>query len=165
MRTDKAKEVVLALYPNKRGIGYAILNGPEELIEYGQYHASRLGSAAHIKWVRNYLDYYEPTLVLLRADHEIFLKSERLKKLIKLIYKETSLQGREVHQYSRKHIQEVFSSFNSKSKFAISKKLIEWFPRLKAYAMPYRKEWVSEHTNAGIFDALSLAITHYYLVD
>lgn len=165
MKDNESKEVVLALYPNKRGIGFAVLNGPEELIEYGQRHISPLSMCNSLKRVREYLNYYEPTVVLLRADHEVYLKSERVKKLIHLISKESRKEGREVHQYSRRQIRETFSSFKAKSKYAISRKLIEWFPKLESYAMPYRKQWMSEHHNVGIFDALALAITHYYLVD
>lgn len=163
MTSKTANEVVLALYPNRRGIGYAVFNSPKELVAFGQGYIRPMSNTKCLKRIKEYLEYYKPNIILIRAERDTYLKSTRTRKLINRICREAGIQGMDVYQYSRRQIKETFIAFNAFSKYQISQKIVTWFPDLKGYAFPDRKRWMSEHSNTGIFDAMALAVTHYYL--
>ena len=39
---------------------------------------------------------------------------------------------------------------------------MEWFSELKAFEYPKRTAWDTEDYNAGVFDAVSLAVVFWY---
>ena len=157
-------KTILALFPNRWGIGYAIFNTPKDLVDYGIGYVQHVNNKRSITRVKKYLDYYKPDIVLIRnIPHSSVIKCKRTNKLINTISEIVTQKGLGIHHYSRTQIKDVFQQFDVSSKFEISKKIIEWFPSLEARAIPKRKKWMTENSNMGIFDAISLGITHFYL--
>jgi len=156
-------QTVLALYPNRYGIGYAVFDHPEELVEFGIGYVRPLNLKKSFKRVKGYISYYKPDVIIVRSTDSSKKVGKRNAQLIEKICKEARLQGLEVHSYTRTQIKDVFLQFQVKSKFQISQKLIEWYPKLKPYRFPKQKAWMGENHNTGIFDAVSLAMTYYYL--
>ena len=66
---------------------------------------------------------------------------------------------------SREHIQNVFEQFGKTTKYGIAVAIVEWFPKLKPQLPRPWKLGHSEQHHQGMFDAISLGITHYYLRD
>ena len=91
--------------------------------------------------------------------------SSRVKQLLKDIAKSAERKEIPVQSYSREQIKDVFSTFNVSTKYAIAQKLIEWFPELEDNVPKIRQPWKSEDYYMGLFDALSLGLTHLYLTD
>lgn len=56
-------------------------------------------------------------------------------------------------------------SFGAKNKYEISKKIAEAYPQLNSKLPEKRKAWETENYYQGIFDAMALILTHYYLND
>ncbi|WP_299884377.1 hypothetical protein [uncultured Lacinutrix sp.] len=161
---NKSKVTVLALYPNRYGVGYALFDAPDHLIEYGIGYVQPVNNKKTIKKVRDYIEYYKPDIIITRDVNDIAKKtSKRIETLIDCICNEAKLQNLEIHSFTRTQIKEVFSAFKAHSKYQIALKLIEWFGELKKYQFPIRKRWMRENHNTGIFDATSLAMTYYYL--
>ena len=67
--------------------------------------------------------------------------------------------------YSRDQIRDVFEQFGAVTKYEISKVLLTEFKKLELREPKKRKTWESESHNMPIFDALSLALTWYWLTD
>jgi len=161
---DNSNKVVLALYPNRYGVAYALFRSSSELIEYGTGSVHPVSNKLSIKKVRKYIDYYRPDVIITRNINDLKRrKSQRIDKLINLICTEARKQQLDIYSYTRTQIKETFKQFKATSKYLISQKLISWFRELKDYEFPMRKRWMNENYNAGIFDAISLAITHWYL--
>ncbi len=163
MSIQKSSGVVLALYPNRIGLAYALFNSEKQLLEYGMNYVQPVNNKKLMQRVRKYLDYYKPDVVLLRDVQDIQQSSKRSKKLLQKIKSEADQQGLKLHQYTRSQIQQVFEVFEITTKYEISKKLMEWYPELRQYAYHKRKQWMSEHHNTAIFDAASLAVVLWYL--
>jgi len=164
MKGKSKKGSILALYPNRQGIAYALFDESKSLIEYGIGHIRPISNTKTLKRVKQYISYYKPNLVLIRNLNDMpNRKSKRIEKLITLICEEVKLQGLEVHSYTRTQIKMVFEQFEAYSKYQISKKIIEWYAELKAYEFPKRKRWMAENHNTGVFDAVSLAVVHWFL--
>lgn len=156
--------VVLGIFPNARGFGFALMESPSELLDYGSKTFRPLTNDKCIKGVKNILDYYKPKLILLRNEEsKDFRGSKRIKQLLvhlKVIAKNTSV---EVKSYSRNEIRFVFSQFKAKTKYEIATTLAKWLPQLKKRLPKPRQLWMPEDHRMGMFDALSLVFTHYYL--
>lgn len=164
MVMKKLNKTILALFPNRWGIGYAVFNTPKELVDYGIGYVQPVNNKRSIARVKKYLDYLQPDIILVRnISYSSVKKCKRAKKLITKISEIVKSEGLELHEYSREQIKEVFQEFDASSKFEISKKIIEWYPTLKEREVPKRKKWMTENNNMGVFDAISLGITHFYI--
>ncbi len=157
-------ETVLSLYPNTFGVCYAIFDSPNDLVDYGIGYVRPVNSKKSIEKVKKYIKFHKPDIVVVRGlNKPNSRQNKRNQKLIDLICKKVKEQGLKVYQYKRSQIKEIFSQFNTTSKYQISKRIIEWFPELEGLEYPYRKEWMAENHNVGIFDAISMAFIHFYL--
>jgi hypothetical protein len=157
-------KTILALFPNRWGIGYAVFNTPKDLVDYGIGYVQPVNNKRSIKRVKKYIDFFRPDIVLIRnIPYSSVKKCKRAKKLIAAISEIVKSEGLSIHQYSRIQIKEVFQQFDASSKFEISKKIIEWYPSLKSREFPKRKKWMTEDINTGVFDAISLGIVHFYI--
>lgn len=163
LKTDK--ETVLALYPNKIGVAYALFDDPNDLVEYGIGYIQPICNTKTLNRIKFYIERYKPDIIITRDVGDIASKrrSRRIEKLISHICDEAKNQGLEVYSYSRTQIKEVFEQFDASSKYQISKKIIGWYKELEVYAFPERKRWMAENPNAGVFDAVSLALVHWFL--
>ena len=159
----KDKTTVLALYPNRFGVAYALFDSPTDLIEYGIGSISTLNHNKCTQRIKQYIDYYKPDIIITRNLIDLKRrKSKRIEKLIGAICKEAKTQNMKVYNYTRTQIKSVFETFKATTKYKISQKLIEWFPQLRFYEFPSRDQWMAEHYNAGVFDAASLAVVHWF---
>lgn len=164
---NKTKEkFVLAFFPNPLGFGFAFMQNALNLKDYQMVKLRPVNNKATIKRIKEYIEYYEPDIVVV----EDYLgkqsrKSQRIQKLIDCIIACAKDKNIEVRQYAREQIRFVFSEFKAKTKYEISKVITENIPELKKLIKPQRKLWESEPYAQGIFDAVSLGITHYFLTE
>lgn len=157
-------QTVLALYPNAMGVCYAVFDSPKDLVDYGIGYIRPVNSKKSILKVEQYLDFYNPDILLLRGISKERVKhNKRTQKLIDRICKVAKGKGLDVYKYERNQIKEIFSEFKASSKYQVSKKIIQWFPELEALELPYRKRWMSENHRTGVFDAIAIALIHFYL--
>ncbi len=165
MKTPQKPNVtILALFPTAYGVGYALFHTPKKLVDCGLGHIRPVNSQKSLERVRQYLSFYEPDIVLVRGFEKKIAKSyKRTQKLIQAISEIAEQKGLKMHTYTRTQIKEVFTQFGKNSKYEISQKIIEWYPHTKEYEYSKRKRWMAENHFAGVFDAISLGIVHYYL--
>jgi len=158
-------QTILALYPNRFGISYALFDNPEDLVEVGNGYIRPTCNKKALERAKKYLDYYRPSIVITRnlSDLRGSSKSKRIDSLIEKICKEAGQHDLKVYQYTRSQIMEVFNQFQAKTKYQIMKCILNWYKQLEKYEIPKRKEWMSDKPNTGIFDAVSLAMTHYFM--
>jgi len=162
---SKAKEkFVLAIYPNALGFGFAFMENALTLKDYQIVTARPMSNASLMKRISDYIDYYEPDIVIVEDyKGKQSKKSKRVTKLIISISEYAQRKNIKTIFYSREQIKFVFSEFKAKTKYEISKSITENIPELKKLLKSKRKLWEAEPYSQGIFDAVSLAITHYFL--
>jgi len=159
----KTNQSVLALYPSCYGLGYALFDSPDHLVAFGIGATYPIKSTKTLKRVKEYINYFKPDIIIMRRLAPWRIKvGKRMQEIIYLISNVAEEAGLKTHQYTREEIRGVFVNFGVETKFQITKKLLSWFPRLEKYAHPKRKEWMSEHHYAGVFDAVALGMTHFY---
>lgn len=159
-----SNSIALALYPNTRGFGYALLESPSGARDCGIVTVKPVNNQRCLNRVKQFIDYYEPTLVILRsANGTAAYKGKRTQRLIRDIVAICHYWGVPVKEYSREQVRFIFEQFGATTKYQIAATVVKNLPQLKGKMPPVRKPWMCEDYNMGIFDAIALAITHFYL--
>lgn len=157
-------ENILALYPNVKGIGYAFYQEEHEPKYYGLSVVKPMDNAKCMKRITAMIQIYEPSLILLPTpDGKHNRKRKRIQELLDEIILFAKKQGIPVKSYSREQIRLVFEQFDAKSKQEIAEKICIWHPQLEACRPTKRKLYMPEDYHQGMFDSISLAITHFYV--
>lgn len=158
--------VILAIYPNARGFGYAFFENPAEVRDCGVVSILPICNKRCLARVQKFISHYEPTLVVLQdlnVTHS--RKSLRVKKLIASITQYCQDKGLPVKAYSQEQIRFVFDQFKVYTKYEIAKRITEWLPQLQKKMPRFRKPWMCEDYHMGMFDAIALALTHFYITE
>lgn len=158
--------VVLAIYPSARGFGYAFLENPTEPRDCGVVTVSPICNNRCLERIQKFIAHYEPTLIVLqdlKVAHT--RKSMRVKNLITAIIKFCQDKGLPVKEYTQEQIRFVFEQFKAHTKYQIATLIVEWLPQFRQKMPKIRKPWMCEDYHMGMFDAIALAITHFYLTE
>lgn len=157
---------VLALFPNARGIGYACIENQKKLLDSGMVQVYPIGNGKILKRVIKFVDFYKPTLVVVQdCDSDTERHSDRVKRLVEDIAKHAKANKLPVYRYTRQQIRDAFEIFGAKTKMEIAHQITEWFKQLKPLAPTIKKNYMTEHYSMGVFDAVSLAVTHHYITE
>ena len=163
MKSIRIKEArVLAIGPCVQGIGFIVFNGPRLPIDWGIKWTRNEKNAKGLAKIAELIDRYQPDVVVFE-DHrgEGSRRATRIEDLLDAIAALIHRQDIETVRYSRRDVRHRFAADGAATKFriaiAIAKELPELAPRLPVA----RKIWLPEHANMSIFDAASLALTHY----
>jgi len=161
---DLRREIhrVLAVDPTSRGFGFAVLEGPARLIDWGIRDTRRADSQAAHREVTSLLDRYAPdSLVLEDTSDDGSRRRTRVRSLIETLRAEADRRGITVVAISRRRVQAAFRGANASTKHAIAGTIAEHFPELESRLPPRRKPWMSEDARSSTFDAVSFALAHY----
>jgi len=161
---ENENPVILALYPNSIGIGYACIQVPERLIDFGVATVKPISNSKLLKRTERFMDYYKPKIILLKEAISS-KKTERVDKLIEAISTLSGEKGLHVYRYNRLQIKDVFEIFGAHSKFDMVQKIVKMLPDLKARAPEARKWYEKDHYQMAVFNAVSLVVTHTYLTE
>ena len=159
-------KVILAIYPNARGFGYAFFETPIDVRDCGVVSILPICNKRCLGRVQKFITHYEPVLVVLQdlsTSHS--RKSQRVKKLVASIIQCCQDKGLPVKTYSQEQIRFVFEQFKVYTKYEIAKRITEWLPQFKKKMPRFRKPWMCEDYHMGMFDAMALALTHFYMTD
>jgi len=159
----KNHNTILAIYPNGNGFGFALMQDAKNPIDSRTLEVRSKDYKKYLSRLEKLILYYRPTLLIVEDLLDDHKKSKRIEKLIQ----QTQILAREmtlpIKKYSRKQIQQTFDSFNAHTRYEIAKCISDWFPILGLKLPRAKKVWESDDYDMGAYDALSLAITHYYL--
>lgn len=170
MTTSQVKmNIVCAIYPNANGYGFVFLENSDtgrKLIEYGTVRINPICNRKILERIKKSFDYFRPTIViLLDPNSNASRVGKRTKNLIEDIVHYAESEKLQVFKYSRQQIRDVFEMFGVVTKYEISKKLLTEFTELEPKRPKEKKLWESQDRNMAIFDALSLALTWFWLND
>ena len=161
-----SQTLTFSLYPNAKGFGYSLLDRSRTLIDYGVVTIRPVCNQGILKRIYKILDKFQPTLLITEnvcAGQS--RKCARIRQLIDDTIEYAEDNNIVVVQYSREQIRDVFGFSGAKTKHEIAYSVIKQFPELEPLAPKIRKLWMSEDYNMGTFDALSLAMTHWYITE
>lgn len=161
---DMYVESIVAIYPNVRGFGYAVFLEENNPKDYGVAIVKPRSNEKYLDRIEAIVRVNNPSVLLLPTPTGKYnRKRERVQSLIEDIEKYAKAHNILVKKYSREQIRTVFEQFDAYSKFQIAEKICMWMPDLEDKRPVYKKLYDSEDYNQGMFDAISLVITHNFL--
>lgn len=151
---------VLAIDPYPRGFGFAVLEGPERLIDYEVKKVRGDKNSACLKRVNDLIGRYQPDVIVLgnptgKGSRRVLRVQELTQEILKL----ASSKRIKARSISRLQIINAFSPSGAFTKHQIASRIAEQFPELALRLPPPRKRWMSEDERMSIFDAVALALT------
>ena len=154
---------VLALDLGTRGFGYAVMEGPHQLIDWGVREIRRNKTTVTLAKVQHLIDRYQPDN-LVKEDYadQDKRRPERVRVLAKRVGEMAITAGTKVQTFCRSKVKEAFVGTEAVTRHEIATVLARWFPELTSRLPPKRKPWMPEHPQMGLFDAVSLAMTYFY---
>lgn len=157
-------KLTLAIDPTSRGFGYALFEGPQTPLDWGTTEIRSDQNLKSLERITKLIRFYHPEVLILEdCSKEQGRRCERTKILLDQIAEYAQSQKIPLVKYSSDRVREVFSFFDVDNKQQIAQKICEWLPELAPRIPPERKPWMSEDRRMGIFDAVALILTYYYL--
>jgi len=153
---------IFALDPTTKGFGYAVLETPFHLIDWGLAHISGEKVSGAVARFEALLDQCRPDVVVLEDSAAPGSRRRpRVRKLLGKLQETARERGIAVHAIPRLAVIECFSSPDKRAtKFSITEHLAETFPELAPKMPKRRKIYQSEDERIATFDALALAVTY-----
>ena len=151
---------VLAIDPSTKGIGFAVLEGPEQLVDWGVKQVGEDKNAECVEIVRDLIERYRPhVLVIENAEDEDSRRRERVRELLDAIRKIAREKGVKVLDVTPSRIRHAFAP----KKDVIAAAIAGRFPELQPRLPKERTLTMSEQYEMPVFDAMAFAQTFFYL--
>jgi hypothetical protein len=149
---------VLAVDPASRGLGFALLEGPSALIDWGFHDIRKNRDARCLAHVVSMFTKFKPDVLVLEDFGTGNHRPARVKALADEFAAAAKGHGISCCHISRKAVRSRFPS--CRTKYDRARELVARFPELKPWCPPTRKIWLTEDPRINIFDALGLAVAH-----
>jgi Holliday junction resolvasome RuvABC endonuclease subunit len=149
---------VLAIDPSTRGFGFAILEGPDRLIDWGVKETRTHKKKRSLESVAHLIEAYQPgALVVEECATKGSRRCNRVVDLIDTISKIATKNNLKVRRFPRLSIKKAFLQTGVKNKYDIALAISRQFPELQPRLPRFRKPWMSEDYRMSIFDAVAMA--------
>lgn len=160
MRNRTASSRVLAIAPSSKGYGYAILEEPFKLVDWGVKTVSGNWKVQALIKVTEMVEHYEPHLIALSDISDEHGRRSKRTQLILDIAKFAQQRKLEVQFAGKEEVKEFFFAGRPATKHQLAVLLSAHFPdELGTRTPPKREPWMSEDYRMVIFTAVSLALT------
>lgn len=155
-------EVVLAIYPTRRGIGFVLFEGPHTPIDWGHARCREANDTRRcLNKVRSLFARHPDVLVLQDTSWTGTRRSRFATEINNLIFDLAEGQQFPVCAFSRQQVRAAFSHLTAPCRYAIAENIAKNIPTFEHQLPPPRKRWLPEDERMGIFDAAALALTYF----
>jgi hypothetical protein len=162
--TNDKDSRILAIDPTTRGFGFAVLEGPDQLVDWGVKSLKKKSCQEHFEKVQKLIECYSPTTIVFMHPNN----SRRCPRIKDLLNALADLRGDtprlRCRMVPRATIFKIFRRLGAKTKHDIALKLALYFPELQQCMPKYRKPWMSEDYRMNIFDAVCLAFACFFQI-
>ena len=137
-----------------------MLEGHKLLVDWGVRSIEGNKNSGAIKKVEDMIDLYNPQVMVLEdtASREP-CRSPRIKALTKRLVAVAERSNIKVMLFSQQQIRQVFLGDVVGTKHAIAEIIAGRFPEELGFRLPpKRRDWMSEDSRMGIFDAVALTL-------
>lgn len=153
---------ILAIDPTTKGFGFAVLEGPEFLVDWGTKETPDDKRAHCLKLVGGLIKRYGPDVIVTEnPSDKDSRRCQRVQELIAAIIALARERACRTRSFTRADVHTAFSDVDKPNKHRIANAIAEQFPELAPRLPPFRKPWMSEDARMSIFDATALALTFY----
>lgn len=156
---------VLGLDLRPNGLGYAVVELPSNLVNWGVKSLRRKKRRRVLAMMLGLVRKYKPYVVVLEdCEDEKSRRCCRVKRLIGTICREAAKENVAVTVYSREEIKKVFSTFGAETKYEIAHVVAKHLPELTNWLPRPRKVWMgNDDYRMAYFNAVSIILTYHYM--
>jgi hypothetical protein len=149
---------VLAVDPFSRGVGFAVLEGSDRLIDWGLRTTGRADNAKAARVIEKLIDRFRPDVLAL--ENWGSAGARRCTRVQMLLEGIARVEGKRVKMrlVTRHQIRAIGALPQTGTKRGRACFLAERFPELYPFLPPVRKPWMPEDDRMAIFDAASFAL-------
>jgi Holliday junction resolvasome RuvABC endonuclease subunit len=153
---------LLAIDPSTRGFGFAVLEGPNRLIDWGVKETKTDKKNRSLKFMADLIDQYQPSVIVVE-DYAAkgSRRCDRVRELIDGVSKLAVKRKIKVRNFSRLKVKRAFAESGVSNKYEIAVAIAKRFPELAPRIPRFRKPWMSEDYRMSIFDAVALAVAFF----
>jgi Holliday junction resolvasome RuvABC endonuclease subunit len=149
---------ILAIAPSTRGVGFAVLEDKDSLVDWGVKTVQEDKNANSLAKVEELIDQYQPGVLVLQ-DTKDSRRSQRIKVLSRKIAAIAVTRKISVKLFTQEQIHRAHFADGLGTKQEIAEIIAQRFPDELGSRLPQkRKAWMSEKYQMGIFDAVALAL-------
>jgi len=149
---------VLAIDPFSRGVGFAVLEGREILIDWGLKTTGRADNGKATRAIEALVARFQPDILAVEDSDAV--GSRRCGRVQELLDQIVSVKARHlaVRLVSRRQLSAIGPLPQASTKYGRACLLAERFPELQPSLPHFRKAWMSEDDRMAIFDAVGFAV-------
>jgi hypothetical protein len=105
--------------------------------------------------------YAPETIILEDFEQRRRKRIERVQRLSRAIIQLGATRGMEVCVYGRAAVRTCFATVGAKTRYEIAQAIAAHLDAFRHRMPPLRRAWMSQDARLSIFDAASLALTHF----
>lgn len=162
MTARQYDELVLAIRPTPRGFAYALFEAPLSPVDWGmsEFKAKHKNTPTRDAVAGLCARYRPDALVLEDRSHMTAACYGRVRRLQAMLAAMAQEHNIDVVHYSRAAVRGAFH-YEPISRYEIAQAIAAFIPAFESLMPPRRKIWQSDHPRLWLFDAASLAMTHF----
>jgi hypothetical protein len=151
---------ILAIAPSTRGFGFAVLEGQQNLVDWGVKSIQDDKNIGSLEKIKEMVLHYHPGVIVLEdTSQKESRRSGRIRALTQRIVTLAKSLNVKVILFSRAQLRRMFFSQDQGTKHALAEILAARFPdELASRLPPKRRPWMSEDYRMSIFDAVAFAL-------
>jgi Holliday junction resolvasome RuvABC endonuclease subunit len=154
---------VLAIHPAGRGFGYAVLESPTRLIDWGVKTTRQDKARKTLAMVSKLFKEYTPDILVVEDCRSgASRRGTRVEQLLTSIKTLAVLKGVRPCSISKRTVKNVFSAYQARNREQIAAVLAQRFPELAPWLPRHRKPWMSDDYRMAMFDAAALALACFH---
>jgi hypothetical protein len=152
---------ILAIAPSSKGFGFAVLEGQDNLVDWGVKIVTGDKNVQSIAKVKENIIRYQPDILVFEdALANDSRRSPRIRTLHQQILKLAAQQKVPVKLFPREQVMNAFITDGEWTRHTLAETIAQRFPeKLTTDLPPKRKPWMSEDAKIDIFVAVALALT------
>lgn len=147
----KAFQRALAIHPTTKGFGFVVMEGRNQLVDWGLKETKKKGLDARLALLDRLLVRYSPRLFIIEAYDPQVRRSDRARELIARTLMMASNREIKVRVVTRAQVRSHFEPRGAKTKFEVARLVAQRFPELAALLPAPRPAWMSEDARMSIF--------------
>ena len=153
---------VLAIDPASRGFGFAVLEGPAHLIDWGVIESRKRKKQRTLVQVARLMQLYHPdVLVLEDCLGRGSRRAPRIQELIGALQSLAVRRGIPVRHFSPAEVKAVICHSATRTKREVATAIAQRLPELAQRLPRPRLPWTSEDSRTNIFDSVALGVAYF----
>jgi hypothetical protein len=158
--TNPLPKRVLALDPFSRGVGYAVLEGRDNLVDWGLKTTRRADNHKASRAIESLLEWFQSDVLAIEDWNAA--DSRRCRRVEVLLDQIASVKQKrlQVRLITRRELRMIGPQSQTNTKYGRACLIADHFQELRPFLPRFRKPWMPEDDRMAIFDAVGFALAY-----